>query len=132
MNIKIYNQINKQETEIIFNWIISTYWGKYIQSFTQFEQALKNSDCYTVYVENNIVAFVRVISDQATFGYILDFYIDEYYRNKGIGSKLLDNIISSNKYKGVKWLLASSKAKNFYIKYGFKKLDSENMLEFKL
>ncbi len=54
-------------------------------------------------------------------------FVDEQYRNNGIGSKLMNNVISILKNRGIKYLDVECYSDNikslkFYEKYGFKSL----------
>lgn len=55
-----------------------------------------------------------------------DLYIDEFYRAKGIGKKMLDRAIDFARSDGairldLKTQFTNEKAKNFYESYGFEK-----------
>ncbi|MFP4400676.1 MAG: GNAT family N-acetyltransferase [Candidatus Woesearchaeota archaeon] len=61
-----------------------------------------------VEINNDIVGFIHAIND-----YIHDLYVKPEYRNKGIGTKLL-NSLPKQKYK------VTTENKRFYQKNGFK------------
>jgi len=66
------------------------------------------------------IGYARVISDKTRFAYILDVYIDENFRNKGAGQKLVNYILTHEDLKDVyQWLLITKDAHNFYSKSGF-------------
>lgn len=46
--------------------------------------------------KRNIVGFARVISDRAVRSTLYDLIVDENHQGKGLGSKLLEAILSSN------------------------------------
>jgi GNAT superfamily N-acetyltransferase len=67
------------------------------------------------------IGYARVISDKTRFAYILDVYIDEKYRKKGIGKRMMKYILSHNALKDVyQWLLITKDAHGVYSKVGFK------------
>ena len=67
------------------------------------------------------VGYARVISDKTRFAYILDVYVDEKYRKKGIGQKMIEYILGHKELKEVyQWYLITKDAHNFYSKMGFK------------
>ncbi|OLN28412.1 GNAT family N-acetyltransferase [Desulfosporosinus metallidurans] len=69
------------------------------------------------------VGYARVISDKTRFAYILDVYVDENYRKKGIGQKMINYILSHNELKDVyQWLLITKDAHGVYSKVGFKSI----------
>jgi len=66
------------------------------------------------------IAYARVISDKTRFAYILDVYVDEQYRKRGIGQAMMKCILSNSKLKDVyQWLLITKDAHEVYKKVGF-------------
>ena len=59
------------------------------------------------------------------YGYIAEVWVEEEFRGKGIGKKLLKEIIKWFKEKGIRWIRTDVLQKNknaikFYEKFGFK------------
>lgn len=66
------------------------------------------------------IGYARVVSDKTRFGYILDVYVHENHRKKGIGQKMLQYILSNNELEDVyQWLLITDDAHGVYRKVGF-------------
>ncbi|MGH8075801.1 MAG: GNAT family N-acetyltransferase, partial [Lysobacter sp.] len=59
-----------------------TYWAAGIPRAT-LERALANSVCYGGYVDGQLVAFARAISDKATFAYLADVFVLPDHRGRG-------------------------------------------------
>jgi GNAT superfamily N-acetyltransferase len=63
----------------------------------------------------------RVLSDTAIFAYLMDVFIHEDYRGRGLGKWLLETIFEYPEFKNVRrWMLATSDAHKLYARYGFK------------
>lgn len=77
------------------------------------------------------VGYARVISDKTRFAYITDVYVDEAYRNLGIGKKISRHILQHQELRLVyQWLLLTAHAREFYANFGFAPLSRANdMLE---
>jgi N-acetylglutamate synthase-like GNAT family acetyltransferase len=68
----------------------------------------------------NQIGYARVISDKTRFAYIMDVYVDENFRKKGICQKMINYILSHNELKDVyQWLLITKDAHGVYSKVGF-------------
>ena len=64
------------------------------------------------------------------YGYIGEVWVEEGFRRKGIGRKLVEKIIEWFKSKGIKWIRTDVLSKNkrafkFYEKLGFKEFQKE-------
>jgi GNAT superfamily N-acetyltransferase len=66
-----------------------------------------------------------VISDKTRFAYILDVYMDEKYRRKGIGQAMIKFILNHPEIKDVyQWVLITRDAHGVYRKVGFQPLEN--------
>jgi GNAT superfamily N-acetyltransferase len=64
------------------------------------------------------------VTDQATFAWICDVYVDEAFRGRGIGTRLMAQIVADPRLQRLKrMLLATSDAAGLYERFGFKPLD---------
>ena len=78
-------------------------------------------------------AFLYVLHNELhkePFGFIEDVLVDENYRGRGIGTKLITEVIAEAKRQGCYKLIATSrysneKAHKFYDKLGFKNHGAE-------
>lgn len=67
---------------------------------------------------------------QKPFGFLEDVYVDENYRGKGTGKKLVSEVIKKAKEKGCYKVICTSRYKKekvhqFYEKFGFKDCGKE-------
>jgi len=100
-----------------------SYWAEHIPLETV-KKSIEGSICFGMYDSGRQMGFARVISDQATFGYLADVFIDEAYRGLGLGVWLMETIMSHPQLQGFRnWQLATRDAHAFYEKFGFRKLD---------
>ena len=79
-------------------------------------------------IDNKIVGYVYCIVDndnkitKETEAKIESIYVDLEYRNKGIGTKLINEIISLLKEKNVKYIFIENLVENQNSKYLYEKL----------
>ncbi len=96
-----------------------TYWGKDLP-YSRFEKGATHSLCYGLYLHEKQIGFARVVTDFSETASIWDIVIDEAYRGKGYGKKLVDAILASPKTAEVfKWFLMTEDAFGLYQRYGF-------------
>ncbi len=130
----IYKELHFNKSAIL-NLYINNEWTLYTDSPEKlFDGILNSLYCYGAYDRKELVGLVRVVGDGNTIIYIQDILILKKYQNKGIGTKLLSDIIS--KYKGVRQLILTTDnsimQKKFYEKNGFVDFIGANLVGFKL
>ena len=127
INIKENNN-NVEEFNLLYE---SVGWGSYDKDITQ--RALDNTFySVSVYEEDRIIGFGRIIGDTICFLYIQDIMVMPEYQGKQIGTmimnKLLEKVNSVRKENpSVRVYLGASKDKeSFYEKFGFiKRIDAD-------
>ncbi len=75
------------------------------------------------FYKNEQIGYARVISDKTRFAYILDVFVDEPYRKKGLGQLMINSILRNDALRDVyQWLLITKDAHVVYRKCGFQSL----------
>ena len=120
------------DVDMIYDFLANrSYWAKG-RSRETVEKSIAGSMCFGVFdAENKQAGFARVVSDYAVFAWLLDVFILEDHRGKGLGKMLLTAIMSHEGLQGLKrWGLGTMDAHGLYEKFGFKLLSSpERMME---
>lgn len=97
----------------------TSYWAKNIP-FEVVQTSIQNSLCFGVYDGAASIGFARVITDKATFGYLADVFILEFYRGQGLSKWLMETILEHPELQGFRrWILATADAHGLYEQYGF-------------
>ena len=102
-----------------------SYWCVKIPKKTVIK-AIENSLCFSVFqVDQNDqllqVAFCRVVTDFATFGWVCDVYVEKEFRGFGLSKWMVKEIVDHPDLQGLRRLcLATVSAHKLYEKYGFK------------
>lgn len=108
-----------------------SYWAKG-RSLETVRQSIANSLCFGVYDSaGKQVGFARVATDYAVFGWVMDVFILEDYRGKGLGKLLIKAITEHPALKNIRRLgLGTSDAHGLYEQYGFSRMSKpENLME---
>lgn len=105
-----------------------SYWSKNIP-MNIVKASIDGSLCFAIYQSNKQIGFARVITDNATFAYLADVFIDKDYRGKGLSKELMKFIMESNFVKVIRsFLLATLDAHSLYEQFGFKPLPEPERL----
>jgi GNAT superfamily N-acetyltransferase len=100
-----------------------SYWAKG-RSRQKIATSITNSMCFGVYTEaGQQVAFARVLSDYAVFAWIMDVFVLEEFRGKGLGKMLMDAIVNHPELQDLeRWGLGTKDAHGLYEQFGFMRL----------
>ena len=115
------DDLRQMDFDKVTTMLKDAYWSKGI-GLAEVKQGADNSalvvGAFTP--DKTQVGYARVISDRTRFAYILDVYVDENFRKKGIGKGMIQFILNHPKLKDVyQWFLATRDAHNLYKKFGF-------------
>ena len=114
------NDKSKLQITVIHQYLSKeSYWAQNIP-LAIVEESIKGSVCFGVYFENEQVGYARVITDNATFGYLADVFILTAHRKKGLSKELMAFIMAYPPFKGLRRLmLATLDAHGLYKQFGF-------------
>jgi GNAT superfamily N-acetyltransferase len=88
-----------------------------------FDRAVRGSLCFGAIKQNATVGFARVISDQATFSYVSDVFVDPAHRGTGISKVMMAAVMAHSELQDLRlWVLATADAHGLYARHGFKPL----------
>ncbi|WMW80230.1 GNAT family N-acetyltransferase [Undibacterium cyanobacteriorum] len=103
-------------------------WAKQIP-FATVQTSIEHSLCFGGYENGQQIAFARVVSDYATFAYLMDVFVLPEYRGRGLSRQLLMAIQAHPRLQGLRrFLLASSDARGLYQKFGFHALGKPEIM----
>ena len=128
--ISIKENVNSVEE---FNYLYNSVgWESYDEKIS--EKALKNTIySVSVYEDNKIIGYGRLIGDEICFLYIHDVMVIPKYQNKKIGTQIMDKLLEKvnqikleNPYVRV-YLGASKGKEKFYERFGFITREDANL-----
>jgi N-acetylglutamate synthase-like GNAT family acetyltransferase len=115
---------DKQKIDIAYvhQLLAQSYWAKNIP-LSVVQQSVKGSLCFAVLHHQKTVGFARVITDEATFAYLADVFIDEQYRGRGLSKWLVQTILAYPSLQHLRrFMLATRDAHGLYSQFGFEPL----------
>jgi len=107
----------------------NAYWQSHL-TLERLNLLLKNSQCFLAFDNDHLVGFARVLTDGNTFASLWDVVISKEYQRMSIGTGLMKMIFDQEALRNIEnWLLFTDTAKEFYAKFGFVALDTENSVK---
>lgn len=105
---------------VVHAFVTRSYWAEGIDRATV-ERSMRHSHCFGIYdTAGAQVGGARVLTDYATFAYVLDVFILEAHRGRGLSLWMMQQILAHPDLRGVpRWRLATADAHGLYAKVGF-------------
>ena len=117
--VEIEGGLERLDVEFIYELLRQTHWARN-RPRDVFERAIKHSLCFGAYEGKRQVGFARVVTDHATFGYLMDVIVDPAWRGRGIGRSLLKRVMEDPVVSSLRILLLRTEtAHGLYRKAGF-------------
>jgi GNAT superfamily N-acetyltransferase len=116
-------RISTDVAEFDIDWVVSAlseraYWalGRPRELIVA---SLANSLCYGLFHGRDQVGIARVVTDRATFGWLCDVFVDEAWRGRRLGGRLIDAIVADPRLRDVpRLVLATRDAAELYRRHG--------------
>ena len=110
---------NKIDPAYVHNFLSNCYWAEDIP-IDVVKRSIKGSLCFGVYRNRQQIGFARLITDEATFAYLGDVFIDEKFRGQGLSKWLVETILAYPGLQGLRrFMLATRDAHGLYEQFGF-------------
>mgnify|MGYP002713013383 FL=1 len=132
MDCVISSDPSRIDLDMVYDYLSHrSYWAQG-RSRERIKQSIDHSMCFGLYDESGkMLGFARVVTDTVVFAYLMDFFILEDYRGKGLGSKMLRHILDQPALQVRLWFLATQDAHPLYERFGFTALDHPERYMFK-
>ena len=123
----ISNDSSRLDVDVICDFLSRAYWAdKRLRS--DIERSIENSINFGIYDGDRQIGFARVLSDKAVFAYIMDVFVHEDYRGKGLGKWLMECIMAHPELQRIRrWMLATNDAHELYRQFGFTEIDNPGL-----
>ena len=110
----------RMDCEAVHKLLAHSYWAEGMP-LDVVKKACANSLCFGAFDGTKQVAIARVVTDRATYAYLTDVMVDDKYRGRSIGKRLMETILKHPDLQGLRrFALFTKDAHELYRKYGFK------------
>lgn len=112
---------DRLDVERVHRWLSKDAYWALGRELSRVQDSIAGSDSYGLYDAEHVqVGFCRVVTDQATFAWLCDVYIDPEHRGRGLGTWLVDQVREVYAATGMRrMILATSDAHEVYSSVGF-------------
>jgi GNAT superfamily N-acetyltransferase len=112
------------DVDRVHGWLSEeSYWAKGRERAVVV-RSIAGSRSYSVFAVDGQAAYARVVTDEATFAWVCDVFVDEPHRGRGLGTWLVQSIVEDLSAAGVqRFVLATRDAHEVYRRCGFAGLE---------
>ena len=124
-NYQVKYGFNNMDFDKVTALLSTAYWSEGIK-IEEIKQGASNSALVVgVFLNNEQIGYARTVSDKTRFAYIMDVFVEEKHRKKGIGKLLVNSLLEHKDLKDVyRWVLITKDAHELYKKVGFKPVNN--------
>ncbi len=128
-NYLISTDPSRLQIDVIHDFFVHySYWAQE-RTREQTELAIKQSICFGLYENDQLIGFARVVTDYVVIAYLADVFILEDYRGRGLGKWLVSCVMAHPDLQNLKgWYLNTRDAHNLYSQFGWIPIDNPEKL----
>ena len=119
LSLEISTDRARLNVDLIHAFLAESYWAAG-RSRAAVEKSISHSLCFGAYIRGEQVAFARLVTDKATFGYLADVFVVPEWRGRGISKQLLQQILDHPDLADISLLLRTRDAHELYKRFGFR------------
>jgi GNAT superfamily N-acetyltransferase len=130
---EIDTAIERVDFPRVQSWLTTSYWSPGV-SLESVEKAARHSTTVIgVYANGDQVGYCRVVSDETTFAWLCDVFVDEKFRGRGVAKAMVRFALDLPYGAELrKWVLATKDAQSVYAECGFTPLEDPTRWMWKL
>jgi predicted N-acetyltransferase YhbS len=107
---------------VVHGFLRESYWARGVD-LTTVRRSMAGSLGFGCLADGKLVAFARVVTDQATFAYLADVFVLDGHRGRGLGQGLVRRALEDDRVCDVRrWLLRTRDAHDLYARFGFDRI----------
>ncbi len=111
------------QLDTVYSWLRGSYWSPDVRREVV-ERAFANSLVAGAYRGGAQIGIARVVTDQATFAWLCDVFVDDSARGQGIATAMVRALIVDPRLQTLRrWSLATRDAHAVYRPLGFSPVD---------
>jgi GNAT superfamily N-acetyltransferase len=122
------------QLDVVYPWLRDSYWSTNVRRDVV-ERAFANSIVAGAYrvADGRQIGVARAVTDQATFAYLADVFVEESARGCGIASQLVKTLLDDPRVATLRrWLLATRDAHAVYRPLGFEPVEPAIWMQYLL
>jgi GNAT superfamily N-acetyltransferase len=123
---------SRLDLDRVYGWLRDAYWSRGVRRDIV-ERAFANSLSVGAYASDGTqLAVARAVTDQATFAWLCDVFVDPTARGRGIARAMVQALLDDPRLQTLRrWCLGTRDAHGVYAPLGFAAVDARIWMEYK-
>jgi GNAT superfamily N-acetyltransferase len=123
---------SRLDLDRVYSWLRDAYWSRGVRRDIV-ERAFANSLSVGAYASDGTqLAVARAVTDQATFAWLCDVFVDPTARGRGIARAMVQALLDDPRLQTLRrWCLGTRDAHGVYVPLGFAAVDARIWMEYK-
>ena len=118
-DLEISTDPTRIDVDLVHRFLSTSYWAEG-RSREVVERAIAHSICFGAYTSGRQVAFGRVVTDRAVYGYLADIFVVPEFRGLGISKRLIRAMLDHPDVARLNGIhLRTRDAHGLYAQFGF-------------
>jgi len=116
------------DLDVVHRFLVRSYWAEEIPRDVM-ERSIASSLPFGLYERSEQVGFARVLTDWAVFAMLMDVFVLDRCRGRGLGKWLVEIATNLPELGGLRrFMLATADAHELYRRFGFREPDRPDLL----
>lgn len=119
---------SRVDIEVAHRFLTDSYWAEGRTLETVEKLVHRAARVVGLYLDDEMVGFCRVESDDVTFAFLLDVFVLSEHRGRGLGVELVREAVELGPHADLSWHLGTSYAHGLYERFGFGPPNSDRQM----
>jgi GNAT superfamily N-acetyltransferase len=116
--------VERIDVDVVHGFLSTSYWAAGIPRDVVARSIAGSLNLGVYAADGSMVAFARMVTDRATFGWLADVFVLESHRGHGLGKFVVSTLLEHPELKGLRrFMLGTADAHELYRSYGFTELE---------
>jgi GNAT superfamily N-acetyltransferase len=118
--LEVDDDVARVDLDVLHRYLSEeSYWAAGRTRATSDRLAREATRVVAIYDGDAMVAYCRVMSDEATIALLFDVFVLSDYRGRGLGKALMREAVELSPQRDLPWHLGTRDAHELYRKFGF-------------
>src|SRR5262245_52692984 len=118
------------QLDLVYGWLHTCYWSRGVRRDVV-ERAFANSLVAGAYRDGRQLGVARAVTDQATFAWLCDVFVDETAPGQGIATAMVAALVEDPRLQTLRrWCLGTRDAHAVYQRLGFEPVDPRIWMQY--